>query len=341
MTTNVNLSMNSTSTAPASTPASKPLLEVRGLRKYFGGGSHPVRAVDDVNFVVHEGETLGLVGESGSGKSTIGRLLTRLVDPTSGQMLYRGSKGEKDLAALSQSAYRPLRSEIQIIFQDPYASLNPRMRIRDVIAESLDTHGLARGAARTPRIHELLQQVGLRPEHADRFAHEFSGGQRQRIGIARALAVQPKFIVADEPLSALDVSIQAQVVNLLGELKKDLGLTLLFISHDLDVVEYLCDRVIVLYLGRVMEVGPTAEIYARPLHPYTRALLEAAPTPDPAQRRTIPLLKGDLPSPANPPSGCVFRTRCPRAESACERADMRLREVTAGRFTACWRDDSQ
>ncbi|QNN56671.1 ATP-binding cassette domain-containing protein [Diaphorobacter ruginosibacter] len=323
------------------TTSANQLLEVRGLRKYFGSGSHPVRAVDDVNFCVNEGETLGLVGESGSGKSTIGRLLTRLIDPTGGQMIYRANGAEKDLAALSASAYRPLRSQIQIIFQDPYASLNPRMRIRDVIAEALDTHGLARGAARTPRIHELLQQVGLRPEHADRFAHEFSGGQRQRIGIARALAVQPRFIVADEPLSALDVSIQAQVVNLLGTLKQELGLTLLFISHDLDVVEYLCDRVVVLYLGRVMEVGPTEAIYARPLHPYTRALLEAAPIPDPAQRRTIPLLKGDLPSPANPPSGCVFRTRCPRVEAACERADMRLREVSPGRFTACWRDDSQ
>jgi peptide/nickel transport system ATP-binding protein len=311
------------------------LVEIRGLRKHFG----PVRAVDDVSFTIRMGETLGLVGESGSGKSTIGRLLTRLVDPTSGEMRYRPNGTEHDLARLTQSQYRPLRSQIQIIFQDPYASLNPRMRIRQVLGEALDTHGLARGAARMPRIHELLQQVGLRPEHADRFPHEFSGGQRQRIGIARALAVQPKFIVADEPLSALDVSIQAQVVNLLGDLKEQLGLTLLFISHDLDVVEFLCDRVVVLYLGRVMEIAPTEELFARPQHPYTRALLAAAPIPDPAKRRTIPLLQGDIPSPANPPSGCVFRTRCPHALDACASADMQLRETSPGHAHACWRTD--
>jgi peptide/nickel transport system ATP-binding protein len=317
--------------------AAQSLVEVRGLRKYFGGGKHPVRAVDDVSFSIRTGETLGLVGESGSGKSTIGRLLTRLVDPTAGEMVYQGEGAATDLARLTQSQYRPLRSKIQIIFQDPYASLNPRMRIRQVLAEALDTHGLAKGAAREPRIHELLEQVGLRPEHADRFPHEFSGGQRQRIGIARALAVQPQFIVADEPLSALDVSIQAQVVNLLGELKDRLGLTLLFISHDLDVVEYLCDRVVVLYLGRVMEIAPTEALYANPRHPYTQALLAAAPIPDPALRRTIPLLQGDLPSPADPPSGCVFRTRCPQALPQCASADMQLRELAPGHWTACWR----
>jgi oligopeptide/dipeptide ABC transporter ATP-binding protein len=318
-------------------PMNDDLIQIRNLKKYFGSGTHPVRAVDDVSFAIRQGETLGLVGESGSGKSTIGRLLTRLVEPTGGQMLYNGDGAEKDLAALSQSQYRPLRSKIQIIFQDPYASLNPRMRIREVLAEALDTHGLAKGKLRLPRIHELLQQVGLRPEHAERFPHEFSGGQRQRIGIARALAVEPKFIVADEPLSALDVSIQAQVVNLLGELKEQLGLTLLFISHDLDVVEYLCDRVVVLYLGRVMEIAPTEALYANPQHPYTRALLAAAPIPDPAQRRTIPLLQGDLPSPANPPSGCVFRTRCPLAEERCASADMQLQETATGHFNACWK----
>jgi len=319
-----------TATAPS-------LVEVRGLRKYFGGGKHPVRAVDGVSFSIRAGETLGLVGESGSGKSTIGRLLTRLVDPTAGEMVYQHEGAATDLARLTQSQYRPLRSQIQIIFQDPYASLNPRMRIRQVLGEALDTHGLAKGAARQPRIHELLEQVGLRPEHADRFPHEFSGGQRQRIGIARALAVQPQFIVADEPLSALDVSIQAQVVNLLGELKERLGLTLLFISHDLDVVEYLCDRVVVLYLGRVMEIAPTEALYANPQHPYTQALLAAAPIPDPALRRTIPLLQGDLPSPADPPSGCVFRTRCPKALPQCASTDMRLREMAPGHWTACWR----
>jgi oligopeptide/dipeptide ABC transporter ATP-binding protein len=315
------------------------LIEVRGLRKHFGSGPHPVRAVDDVNFTIRAGETLGLVGESGSGKSTIGRLLTRLLDPTAGEMLYRAGGDTRDLAKLSQSQYRPLRSDIQIIFQDPYASLNPRMRIRQVLGEALDTHGLAKGAARLPRIHELLGQVGLRPEHADRFPHEFSGGQRQRIGIARALAVQPKFIVADEPLSALDVSIQAQVVNLLGELKDRLGLTLLFISHDLDVVEYLCDRVVVLYLGRVMEIAPAQALYAQPAHPYTRALLAASPVPDPALRREIPLLQGDLPSPAHPPSGCVFRTRCPHALPACAQADLQLRNVGDDHWSACWRTE--
>jgi peptide/nickel transport system ATP-binding protein len=320
------------------------LVDIQGLSKYFGAGSHPVRAVDAVSFSIVRGETLGLVGESGSGKSTIGRLLTRLLDPTAGQMVYRdtahlGDGQPIDLATLSQAQYRPLRSKIQIIFQDPYASLNPRMRIRHVLAEALDTHGLAKGVHRLPRIHALLEQVGLRAEHAERFPHEFSGGQRQRIGIARALAVEPNFIVADEPLSALDVSIQAQVVNLLGELKEKLQLTILFISHDLDVVEYLCDRVVVLYLGRVMEIAPTADLYAQPQHPYTQALLAAAPIPDPAQRRQIPLLQGDVPSPANPPSGCVFRTRCPHAIDLCANTATPLREVRPGHWNACWRND--
>ncbi len=316
------------------------LIEVRGLTKHFGKGKHPVRAVQDVSFEIRRGETLGLVGESGSGKSTIGRLLTRLSDPTAGQMLYAPEGGQTlDLAALSANAYRPLRADIQIIFQDPYASLNPRMRIRQVLDEALDTHGLAKGAERLPRIHALLEQVGLRPEHADRFPHEFSGGQRQRIGIARALAVEPNFIVADEPLSALDVSIQAQVVNLLGELKDQLGLTLLFISHDLDVVEYLCDRVVVLYLGRVMEIAPTRLLYSHAQHPYTQALLAAAPQPDPTLRRHIPLLQGDLPSPTHPPSGCVFRTRCPHAVDACAQHVAPLRQLQAEHWTACWRDD--
>ncbi len=320
------------------TPASaEPLLRIQNLSKQFGVGPGAVRAVQDVSFDILPGETLGLVGESGSGKSTIGRMLTRLIDPTDGKLLYRHEAREVDLARLSQGALRPLRADIQIIFQDPYASLNPRMRIRDVLGEALSTHGLARGAARQKRIEELLEQVGLRPEHAERFPHEFSGGQRQRIGIARALAVEPRFIVADEPLSALDVSIQAQVVNLLGELKERLNLTLLFISHDLDVVEYLCDRVVVLYLGRVVEVAPTEALYTRPRHPYTQALLAAAPIPDPAQRREIPLLSGDLPSPKNPPSGCVFRTRCPLAESRCAQADMQLRAVGEGHLQAYWK----
>ena len=315
--------------------ASTPLLRVSGLRKYFGGGAQPVRAVDDVNFSIFEGETLGLVGESGSGKSTIGRLLLRLLEPSTGEIHYAG----RDLARLSQREMLPLRSKMQIVFQDPYASLNPRMRIRQILGEALDTHGLAPGAARLPRIVELLELVGLPAESAERYPHEFSGGQRQRIGVARALAVEPNFIVADEPLSALDVSIQAQVVNLIGELKARFGLTLLFISHDLDVVEFLCDRVIVLYLGRIMEIAPTTALYSRPSHPYTRALLAASPVPDPARRQAQrPLLHGDIPSPAAPPSGCVFRTRCPLAEPACALTVPALREIAPGHWRACLRD---
>lgn len=313
------------------------LIEVRGLRMYFGSGDHPVRAVDDVDFVIREGETLGLVGESGSGKSTIGRLLIRLLDPTAGEIHMAG----RDIARLSQREMRPLRARMQIIFQDPYASLNPRMRIRQMLGEALDTHGLAKGkAARETRIAELLDLVGLRPEYADRYPHEFSGGQRQRLGVARALAVEPSFIVADEPLSALDVSIQAQVVNLLSDLKDRLGLTLLFISHDLDVVEFLCDRVIVLYLGKIMEIAPTETLYRQPRHPYTQALLAASPIPDPARRLDDrPLLAGDIPSPTHPPSGCVFRTRCPHARPSCAETAPQLAEVAPGHWKACLRDD--
>ena len=314
-----------------------PLIEVRGLRKYFGSGDHPVRAVDGVSFAIREGETLGLVGESGSGKSTIGRMLIRLLDPTDGEIRLEG----RDIAHISQHQMRPLRSRMQIIFQDPYASLNPRMRIRQILGEALDTHGLAKGKGeRQARIAELLDLVGLRPEYADRYPHEFSGGQRQRIGVARALAVEPGFIVADEPLSALDVSIQAQVVNLLCDLKDRFGLTMLFISHDLDVVEFLCDRVIVLYLGKIMEIAPTETLYHHPRHPYTQALLAASPIPDPAQRRADrPLLTGDIPSPANPPSGCVFRTRCPHALPACAETAPTLTEVAPEHWKACLRDD--
>jgi peptide/nickel transport system ATP-binding protein len=258
----------------------------------------------------------------------------RLIERTGGQVLYRGD----DLGALSAERMRRLRSKLQIIFQDPYASLNPKMRISAILDEALSTHGLAKGR-RKERIAELLDLVGLRPEHASRFPHEFSGGQRQRIGIARALAVEPEFIVADEPLSALDVSIQAQVINLLAELRERLSLTMLFISHDLDVVEYLCDRVVVLYLGRVMEVSTTAELFARPLHPYTQALLAASPKPDPLDKTEIIPLKGDIPSPMNPPSGCVFRTRCPHAIEACAQAVPPLADKGAGRLSACIRDD--
>jgi peptide/nickel transport system ATP-binding protein len=302
---------------------------------YFGPRDRPVRAVDDVTFEIRRGEALGLVGESGSGKSTIGRSVLRLLDPTAGEIVYGGV----DLARLPARALRPYRRHLQIIFQDPYASLNPRRRVGDTLDEALSTHGLHRGAARGARIAELLRLVGLAPEHARRFPHEFSGGQRQRIGIARALAVEPDFIVADEPVSALDVSIQAQVVNLLCDLRERLGLTMLFISHDLDVVEYLCDRIVVLYLGKVMEIAPARELYRAPLHPYTQALLAASPRPDPEARRARRLLQGDIPSPVDPPSGCVFRTRCPYAIEACAASVPPLREVAPDRFKACLRDD--
>jgi peptide/nickel transport system ATP-binding protein len=322
--------------AAATSTTEMPLLEVRGLKRYFGAKNKPVRAVDDVSFAIHRGETLGLVGESGSGKSTIGRSVLRLLECTAGQVLYRG----EDIATLSGERMRKLRSKLQIIFQDPYASLNPKMRIGAVLGEALATHGLHQGkGAQDKRIAELLDLVGLRPEHASRFPHEFSGGQRQRIGVARALAVEPEFIVADEPLSALDVSIQSQVINLLADLRERLSLTMLFISHDLDVVEYLCDRVVVLYLGHVMEVAPTAELFKRPLHPYTQALLAASPKPDPTLENTSVPLKGDIPSPMNPPSGCVFRTRCPQAIEACAQTLPSLDEVQPGRFSACLRKD--
>ena len=313
----------------------EPMLRVRGLKKYFGRHDRPVRAVDDVSFDIAPGEVLGLVGESGSGKSTIGRTLLKLIEPSAGSILFEGV----DLATLSARAMQPYRRRLQIIFQDPYASLNPRRRVGDTLAEALATHGLHPGPARATRIAELLSLVGLAPGHAARYPHEFSGGQRQRIGIARALAVEPRFIVADEPVSALDVSIQAQVINLLSDLRERFGLTMLFISHDLDVVEYLCDRIVVLYLGKVMEVADARALYRSPQHPYTEALLEASPRPDPEARRVRRLLQGDIPSPVDPPSGCVFRTRCPYAIEACAATVPPLREVTPGRFKACLRDD--
>ena len=322
--------------------APAPILVARDLVKHFpvrkglfGRVAAQVKAVDGVSLEIAPGETLALVGESGCGKSTLGRMLLRLIDPTSGTISFMG----EDLTRLGEAEMRARRRHMQIVFQDPYASLDPRRRVEDLIGDVLDIHGLAKGAARRARVVELLEQVGLPPEHIDRFPHQFSGGQRQRIGIARALAVAPDFIVADEPVSALDVSVQAQIVNLLVELRRRLGLTMLFISHDLAVVEHLCDRVIVLYLGKVMEMAPAAEIYASPRHPYTRALLSAAPQPDPdAPRRRI-LLSGDLPSPANPPPGCVFSTRCPHATERCRREAPVLEQKSPGRFVACLRAD--
>jgi len=311
----------------------KPMLKIANLSVEFGRGAQRVRAVRGVSFEIAHGETLGLVGESGSGKSTLGRAVLQLVEVTQGSVQFEG----RELVGLSASQMRPLRREVQMVFQDP--SLNPRQRAGDMLDEVLSTHALHQGAERGPRIAQLLQLVGLKPEHASRFAHEFSGGQKQRLGIARALAAQPRFIVADEPLSALDVSIQAQIVNLLIKLRDQLGLTLLFISHDLDVVQYLCDRVVVLYLGHVMEIAPTTELFASHAHPYTRALLSAAPIPDPTQLAPRVDLQGDPPSPLNPPSGCVFRTRCPHALPVCAETRPELVPTAVGRLVACWRHE--
>jgi peptide/nickel transport system ATP-binding protein len=320
--------------------ARSPLLEVKDLRAYFPvrGGVFSrvvsnVKAVQDISFTIDEGEVVGLVGESGSGKTTTGRAILRLIEPTSGEIRFRG----KDVAKASKSDQHELRKEMQIIFQDPFASLNPRMTIGDAIGEAFDIHNLAKGKAKRERVASLLEQVGMSSEHMNRYPHEFSGGQRQRVGIARALAVSPKFIVADEPVSALDVSIQAQVVNLLQDLKEELGLTLLFIAHDLSVVEYLSDRVIVMYLGKIMEIAPAKELYINPIHPYTEALLSGVPIPDPKIKRERILLRGEIPSPMNPPSGCVFRTRCALAIAECAKIVPPLEEVRPGHFKACIR----
>jgi len=319
------------------------LIKVNNLKKWFPirGGILSrtvgyVKAVNDVSFYVNRGEVLGLVGESGSGKTTVGRTILRLIEPTDGEVVFDGT----DVVALSKAELRPFRRRMQIIFQDPFASLNPRMTVGDIIAEPLIIHKLVKTPQeRTDRVAELLKLVGLSPDHMRRYPHEFSGGQRQRIGIARALAVDPDFIVADEPVSALDVSIQAQVVNLLQDLKDELGLTLLFIAHDLAVVEYVSDRIAVMYLGKIMEMAPAKELYTDPQHPYTEALLSAVPVPDPTIKRERIVLEGDIPSPINPPSGCVFRTRCRYAIPECAETVPELREVSPGHYKACIRDD--
>jgi len=289
-----------------------------------------VRAVDGVDIAIKEGETLGLVGESGCGKSTLGKSILRLVEPTEGSVIFKG----EDMLSLSEKELRQKRKEMQIIFQDPFSSLNPRMRVREIIEEPLKIHNLG-GGKRKERIEELLHSVGLTKEVLGRFPHEFSGGQRQRIGIARALAVEPRFIVADEPISALDVSIQAQIINLLKDLQEELNLTYLFIAHDLRVVEYISDRVAVMYLGKIVETSDSESLYKAPLHPYTKALLSAVPEPDPGRSKKRTLLKGDIPSPIAPPAGCSFNTRCPIAEERCRREEPQLREIERGHKTAC------
>ncbi len=290
-----------------------------------------VRAVDGVSFRIPRGKTLSLVGESGSGKTTTGRALLRLIEPTSGTVLFDGM----DVTRLRRKELRGLRKRMQIIFQDPYGSLNPRMTVYSVLAEALRIHGAAPRAERRNRVFELLERVGLPPEAADRYPHEFSGGQRQRIGIARALAVSPDLIVADEPVSALDVSIQAQILNLLEDLQQQLGLTYLFIGHDLSVVRHISDTVAVMYLGRIVEIGPCEELFTRPVHPYTKALLSAVPVPDPNIRRKRLLLPGDIPNPINPPSGCPFHPRCPDARPACAQVATPLVEIAPGHSVAC------
>ncbi|MBQ6564904.1 MAG: ATP-binding cassette domain-containing protein [Clostridiales bacterium] len=317
----------------------KTLLEVKGLKQYFNINlgffrSKPLKAVDDVSFSIRKGETLGLVGESGCGKTTVGRSILHLYQPTAGQVIYDGKEIN------SKESLKEFRKKATMVFQDPYSSLNPRMTVSDIVAEPLDVHHLyASKQERTDRVMELLGYVGLNSEHASRYAHEFSGGQRQRIGIARALAVNPEFIVCDEPVSALDVSIQAQVINMFDDLQDRLGLTYLFIAHDLLVVRHISDRIAVMYLGKMVELADAGEIYTHPLHPYSQSLLSAVPLPDPKAARSNKriVLSGDIPSPLNAPSGCPFRTRCRYATEACAQSMPPFEEVEKGHFVACHR----
>src|SRR5947209_1712687 len=318
---------------------SETLLHVRDLKKYFpvkrgvlGRTVANVKAVDGITFSVNKGETLGLVGESGSGKTTVGRCILRLIEPTSGEVVFAG----RNVLELDAGGMRRMRRNMQIVFQDPYASLNPRMTVGAIVAEPLIIHGGMSGSERDEKVAQLLTKVGLQPDYRKRYPHEFSGGQRQRIGVARALATNPRFLVLDEPVSALDVSVQAQVVNLLQDLQDELGLTYLFIAHDLSVVEHISTRVAVMYLGKIMELAPRAALYANPLHPYTKALLSAVPLPDPTAKKSRIILQGDIPTPLNPPSGCVFHTRCPIAQfPVCKDVVPPLVEHKPGQFAAC------
>lgn len=314
------------------------LLEVKHLKKHFPikGGVFSktigyVYAVDDINFTLEKGETLGLVGESGCGKSTTGRTILRLIEPTDGAIYFEG----QDITNLDKGAMRALRREMQIIFQDPYASLNPRMTVGSIIGEPLEIHKIAKGSEKEERVASLLQKVGLRAEDMRKYPHEFSGGQRQRIGIARALALNPKLIVCDEPVSALDVSIQAQVINLLEDLQSEFGLSYLFIAHNLNVVEHISNRVAVMYLGQIVELASDEELYRNPQHPYTEALLSAVPIPDPTVKKKRIILEGDVPSPINPPKGCHFHTRCVYKDKICEEVEPEFKDIGGGHWVAC------
>ncbi|GAP41241.1 ABC transporter ATP-binding protein [Flexilinea flocculi] len=321
------------------------LLEVNHLKKYFPITSGifkkhigDVKAVDDLNLYVNEGETLGLVGESGCGKTTASRCILRAYEPTAGEIFFRNKKQEYvDLAHLSDKDLRPMRPEMQMIFQDPFGSLNPRMNIFDIISEPMLVNGIRNRKEREERVVDLLKKVGLRPEYMVRYPHSFSGGQRQRIGIARALALQPRLVVADEPVSALDVSVQAQVLNLLMELMEDMGLTYLFVAHDLSVVRHICDRVTVMYVGKIVETAPTEELYYNPRHPYSEALMAAVPIADPRLQQDRKGLPGEVPSPANPPSGCYFHPRCSYCKDRCKAEVPELREISPNHWTACHR----
>lgn len=322
-----------------------PLLEVENLKTHFPikkrflkKEKQFVKAVDGLNFYVNKGETLGIVGESGCGKSTMGRSILRLIEPTEGRIIFQG----KEITSLNDKDLRKMRGEMQIVFQDPYASLNPKMTVGAILGEALQTHGIVQGSKeRTEKVQELLVNVGLSPIHIDRYPHEFSGGQRQRIGLARAIAVNPSLIIADEPVSALDVSVQAQILNLFQDLKESLGLTYIFIAHDLSVVKHVSDRIGVMYLGRIVELSDKKGLFQNPLHPYTQALMSAVPSLDPDIKKERIILTGDVPSPSNPPSGCTFHTRCPYKQNVCETVIPKEINVTEGRYVSCHKYDNQ